>query len=111
MARPTSSVVLVALLLLLLPVLALLQYRWIGEVSAADRDRLERSLQEASGQFASNFDAELAKITNAFQIRDGFPEDGEAVVQRYQGWSENASYPQLIHSINLIRTAQDSPST
>src|SRR5256885_5414020 len=55
MSRPKSSVILVGLLLILLPALAIVQYRWIGEVSAAERDRLESSVRSASDGFASDF--------------------------------------------------------
>src|ERR1051325_474859 len=110
MARPKLSVVLVGLLLILLPALAILQYRWIGEVSVAERDRLQSGLREASRRFASDFDAELARISTALQIRDGFPESGERLLQRYQSWSESATYPQLVRSIYLIRLSQDGES-
>src|SRR5437899_1677278 len=103
MSRPKSSVILVGLLLILLPALAIVQYRWIGEVSAAERDRLESSVRAASDGFASDFDAELARTAMSFQIREGFPEDGGAVLQRYQSWLEGESYPRLIRSISLIR--------
>src|SRR2546422_150918 len=105
MSRPKSSVILVGLLLILLPALAIVQYRWIGEVSAAERDRLESSVRAASDGFASDFDAELARTAMSFQIREGFPEDGGAVLQRYQSWLDAASYPRLIRSISLIRTS------
>src|SRR5438874_1864126 len=107
MTRPKLSVVLAGLLLILLPALAILQYRWIGEVSAAERDRLETSLREASSRFAADFNAELVRISTGFQIRDGFPESGAPLLQRYQSWSESAAYPQLIRSVDLIRTSQD----
>src|SRR5712691_5473387 len=107
MTRSKSSAVLVGLLLILLPALAILQYRWIGEVSAAERDRLENSLRESSSRFAADFNSELGRISTAFQIRDGFPENGESLVQRYQSWSESASYPQLIRSISVTRISQD----
>ena len=107
MARSKSSVFLVSLLLILLPLFAILQYRWIGEVSAAERDRLETSLRDASNRFASDFDQELARVSTGFQIRDGFPENGQGLLQRYQAWSENAAYPQLVRSIDVLRTAQD----
>src|SRR3989442_13293131 len=41
----------------------------------------------------------------SFQIREGFPEDGGAVLQRYQSWLDGASSPRLIRSISLIRTS------
>jgi signal transduction histidine kinase len=107
MSRPKSSVVLVGLLLILLPTLAILQYRWIGEVSAAERDRMESSLRVSADRFASDFDSELARISTAFQIRDGFPENPKSVFERYQSWSESDAYPRLIRSLGLIRTNAD----
>ena len=75
-ARAKSSLILVGLLLILLPTLAVLQYRWIGEVSAAERERLESSLRVASERFAIDLDTELSRLGTTFQIRDGFPSRG-----------------------------------
>src|SRR5215468_4010223 len=106
MVRAKSSLILVGLLLILLPVLAVLQYRWIGEVSAAERDRLESSLRVASDRFATDFDEVFTRIANAFQIRDGFPSSAAAVIaDRYQAWSDVAIYPHLIRAIYVLRTS------
>src|SRR5262249_25895766 len=99
----------VGLLLILLPTLAILQYRWIGEVGEAERDRLQSSLRESSGRFAADFDTELGRVSMTFQIRDEFPESGLELLQRYQSWSESVPYPQLIRSINLVRFSQEAP--
>src|SRR5262249_43955670 len=109
MARSKLTAFLVGLLLILLPALAILQYRWIGEVSAAERDRLHSTLRESAGRFAGDFGAELGRITMSFQIRDGFPENGRGLLQRYQSWSESSPYPQIIRSIDVMRTSQDAP--
>lgn len=90
--------------LILLPLLAVLQYRWIGEVSAAERDRLESSLRVASDHFASDFDAELTRLANSFQIRDGYPENAAPVVERYQTWSDTSPYPRIIRNLYLLKT-------
>src|SRR5436853_4622007 len=104
MVRAKSSLLLVGLLLILLPVLAVLQYRWIGEVSAAERDRLESSLRVSSDRFATDFDAEFSRLANAFQIRDGVPDTAAPIVERYQLWSESSSYARLVHGIYLLKT-------
>src|SRR5947208_16989924 len=104
MSRPKSSVMLVGLLLILLPALAIVQYRWIGEVSAAERDRLESSVRSASDGFASDFAAELSPTAMSFQLREGFPANGGAVLHRYQSWSESASDPRLRRSVGLDRS-------
>src|SRR5262249_29080975 len=105
--RAKSSLLLVGLPLLLLPVLAVLQYQWIGEVSAAERDRLESSLRVASDRFATDFDAEFSRLVNAFQVRDGFPESATPINDRYQAWSEANGYARLVRSIYLSRPASN----
>src|SRR5437870_10639196 len=104
MSRPKSSVVLVGLLLVLLPTLAVLQYRWIGEVSAAERDRLESSLRVASDRFATDFDTEFSRLAGAFQMRDGLPENAaSSIADRYQTWSEAAPYTRLIRGVDFLK--------
>src|SRR5262249_26319680 len=105
--RVKSSMILAGLPLILLPLLAVLQYRWIGEVSDAERNRLEGSLRVASDRFASDFDAEFSRLANGFQIRDGFPENGTPVVERYQTWLESAAYPRLVRNLYLLKLNPD----
>jgi signal transduction histidine kinase len=104
-----SSLVLAALPLILLPLLAVLQYRWIGEVSQAERDRLESSLRIASDRFAADFDAEFSRLANAFQLRDGLPDAPAQLIERYQTWSESAVYPHLVRSIYLFKLDREGP--
>ncbi len=54
--HPSLAAALAAVLLLL----AWLQYRWIGEISEADRARLENSLTVATMQFRLDFNRQLA---------------------------------------------------
>jgi signal transduction histidine kinase len=102
-----SSLVLAALPLILLPLLAVLQYRWIGEVSAAERDRLESNLRVASDQFATDFDAEFSRLANSFQIRDGLPDTAAPLIERYQTWSETSGYPHLVRALYLFKLNAD----
>ena len=109
-ARTKSSLILVGLLLILLPVLAVLQYRWIGEVSAAERARLESSLRVASDRFATDFEAEFSRLANTFQIRDGFPPPATAIADRYQTWSEANPYSRLVRAIYVLKFGADNTS-
>src|SRR6185295_19719627 len=101
--RAKSSLILVGLLLILLPILAILQYRWIGEVSAAERDRLESSLRVASDQFALEFEAEFARLANAFQIRDAFPDTAAPIVERFQAWWDVNAFPKIVRTIYALK--------
>lgn len=55
----------VGLLAVLCGVLALLQNRWIGEVSHAERERLQRQLQAELNRLARDFDDEIANSSVA----------------------------------------------
>jgi signal transduction histidine kinase len=58
---------LVATMLVLLPLLAVLQYRWLGEVSAAEHERMQANLKTSAEQFCSDFDRELTVIYTQIQ--------------------------------------------
>jgi signal transduction histidine kinase len=105
MVRARSSLILVGLLLILLPLLAVLQYRWIGEVSAAERSRLESSLRAASDRIAIDFEGEFFRIANSFQIREGFPQNASGIIDRFHQWSEISGHPRLVAGISLLKIA------
>src|SRR5215831_13114561 len=106
-APAKSSFILVGLLLILLPVLAVFQYRWIGEVSAAERERMASSLRIASDRFAADFDSELSRLSNTFQTRDGVPESAEPLVERYQAWSDGNPYARIVRAIYVLKSTPD----
>lgn len=83
-AIPALMAGLAAVLLLL----AALQYRWIGEISEADSDRLRRGLRVAAEQFRRDFNRELASLAAAFPLRPAAVarRDWEPVAEDYARW-------------------------
>jgi signal transduction histidine kinase len=103
MKRPSGLTLVTAILLVLLPALAVLQYQWVGRVSAAERDRMQRNLTIAAFQFRQTFDGELAKLS---QLRVGPVTVRDANYQRYadkyDGWLNVASHPRMVAAVYLI---------
>lgn len=58
---------LVAGMLVMLPLLAVLQYRWLGEVSQAERERMQANLRTSAERFCADFDRELTTIYTQIQ--------------------------------------------
>ena len=56
-----------ATLLVLLGVLGTLQYRWLGEVSNAERERLRTTLRTRATDFSRDFDREITRAYMAFR--------------------------------------------
>ena len=86
-------------LLLLLCVLAVVQYRWINQVAEAERQRAKTELAAALSHLESDFDIE---ITRAFAIFAAPTADLGEYAERYQQWQSLAPYPGLLHGVYII---------
>ena len=98
--QPIAGVVLAALL----ATLATLQYRWLGEVSEAERSRMRATLQTRAADFTQAFDRELTQIYVAFH---GEPEPaGEgparAIAASLARAQASATVPGLIRDVFLL---------
>jgi hypothetical protein len=100
----------IALLVIALMALAGLQYHWIGEISIAERQRLEVSVRESSIRFAGDFGGEIRSLTNALDLRGGEP-DAADIVSRYRNWEETAETPELLKALYLVRSTSKGDRT
>jgi signal transduction histidine kinase len=102
--RPTGPTLLTVLLIVLLPALAVLQYRWVGQVSAGERERMQRSVRNAADQFRDTFDDEIIRAALALNVGASTARDGESdqYSDRYNSWITTAVFPQIIASIYLV---------
>ncbi|MBI3490183.1 MAG: HAMP domain-containing histidine kinase [Acidobacteria bacterium] len=81
MRRPSWQLAAAAVLLVLLAVLGTLQYRWLGEVSTAERDRLHEGLRTRASEFSRDFDREVTRTYLAFHFdSEAFGRDPAAVM-------------------------------
>jgi signal transduction histidine kinase len=103
---------LVVALLALLPLLAVLQYRWLGQVSEGERERMKNNLNASARQFCQDFDAELTSIYLLFQPafvpfqnQANQPQDDFAA--RYRRWRETAAHPKLVKDVYQTQTGED----
>jgi signal transduction histidine kinase len=101
----------VALVLLgLIGLLAALQFRWLGQISDASRDRLRATLESGASAFARDFDAELTRAYLLFQVDPlGDVEDLPAsFAARYDRWHATSKYPRLIKNLYLLTSEEKS---
>jgi signal transduction histidine kinase len=84
-------------LLIALSALALVQYRWIGQVAEAQRQRAQASLTAALSGLESEFDTEITRTFVAFQFPFASPDYSE----RYKAWLQHAPYPRLIRGVYI----------
>ncbi|MDQ1591920.1 MAG: two-component system, OmpR family, sensor histidine kinase SenX3 [Pyrinomonadaceae bacterium] len=96
--------VLAASLVVLLVVLATLQYRWLGQVSAAERERMQGTLSAGAARFAQDFDRELGRVyfnlkldASAWRARDA-----DAYAARFDQWRASAPHPRLVGDVYVV---------
>jgi signal transduction histidine kinase len=89
-------------------VLAVLQYRWVGEFSEAERQRMRTSAQERADRFAEDFDSALTALYFAFSM----PADVTTSVdyparcaEQYGHWAATSFHARLVRAAYLVRTA------
>jgi signal transduction histidine kinase len=85
--------------------LGILQYRWIGEVSRADADRMRSSLDSALRRVSLDFNSELTAACSAL-LPDSFSKeeagDEKAYELRYAKWRESGRYKGFFRHIALV---------
>ena len=97
-------------LILLVVVLGALQYRWLGQVSQAERAQLQRSLNQRAQEFAREFDSEIgfayARLGLTQEALDADP--WSALDAKYDAWKKaGAPHPDLIKAVYLTRARSD----
>ena len=105
---------LAALLLLLavaLAVLATLQYRWIGEVSRAEEERMRGSLDAASRRFADDLNRELGRVMGTFPPPPPDRDASMALAHHYDEWVSQDGDPQIYTSDGSGNTFVLDPKT
>jgi signal transduction histidine kinase len=84
-------------------VLAILQYRWIGAVSVAARDRLRGSLQATLVRLSQGFEAEIGAACGALVPQNAVdPEAAQAeLVSRFDEWRKTTRHPRSFRRVAL----------
>ncbi|HSY47729.1 MAG TPA: HAMP domain-containing sensor histidine kinase [Thermoanaerobaculia bacterium] len=88
-----------------LAVLGVLQYRWIGQVADAERQRMRAGIEFAAHHFSDDFDHELTRIFFAFQMP--LPEaTPEHLLRRYDEWAASSRDPRIIKAIYFVPASE-----
>src|SRR5512141_792454 len=93
------------LLVVLVCVLAVLQYKWIGEISSNEQKKRQDDLQAAVNKLSNAFNAELNTAAAALQPDDRQVEAlgrQKAYERRYQEWRASAAHRRLFRRLAVV---------
>ena len=100
--RAVLSWLFVGTLLVLCGVLGVLQYRWIGEVSLAARDRLRGSLQASLDHLSQDFNSEIAEACRSLVPANTPPSEVE-LATRFEQWRKTAGQGQIFRALAIAQ--------
>jgi signal transduction histidine kinase len=102
---PWQLVAALMLLIVLLATLGTLQYRWLGEVSEAERGRMRDGLRARASEFTQAFDRELTRTYSTFHLTSDQIAGGEraALEEAWNRWRAGAPAPGLVHDVYLAQ--------
>jgi signal transduction histidine kinase len=104
--KPTLILVFAAIMLLLLPLLAWLQYQWLGKVSEGERQQMQTNLRRSADEFRDDFDRQIATVYSSFLPRPPLPATArEDYVDAYFRWLATASHPGLLKDVFFAGTS------
>jgi hypothetical protein len=98
------------LLVVICCVLAILQYRWIGEISRADEERLKGGLQAALQRLSQDFNTRIESAAAALQPSNrDVDEKGrdEAFAARFERWRNSTRHAELFRAIGVATPKGD----
>ena len=99
-----------SVVLLLLATLGAFQYRWLSEVSEADRMRLRELTRTRAEAMARDFDQEITQLFRQLEPPEGLGgPDLSAWAGRYESWRSGASWPRLMRAAYLVFVERDRP--
>ena len=109
LTKPSGTTLVTVALLILLPTLAVLQYQWVGQLSTAARERLQRNVRIAAAQFREGFDGELVRAVLSLQVGPATAREGvsERYSDRYNTWLNTAGHPQIVSNVLVVDADKD----
>jgi len=96
-------------LIMLVIVLGVLQYRWLGQVSEAERAQLQRSLNQRAREFAQDFDKDIVLAYAWLGVTQQAVEEGlwTSMDAKYERWKRDAPHPDIVKALYFTRRTVD----
>ena len=102
-------ILIIGVLFALLSLLAFLQYRWLGQISDGERERLTRTVKADTERFAEDFNREIQNAYFNFQMNaDVWREKNwNEFNERYDFYKEKTAYPDLIKDFYFVEAGEN----
>jgi signal transduction histidine kinase len=94
-------------MLILMSILATLQYQWLDDVSEAEKDRMRARMQSSAARFARDFDRELTRALVLLGPGDPSRRERGSYAERRARWTSSALFPELVREVFVALPRED----
>jgi signal transduction histidine kinase len=93
-------------LLLVVPLLAYLQYQWLGQLSEEEYERMQNNLRSSANNFSMDLNRELTELLQIVGGTVTGPDEAALAVvrSRLNVWKKNTAHPRLAGQGTLVQT-------
>ncbi|HEV7500286.1 MAG TPA: hypothetical protein VGQ33_09800, partial [Vicinamibacteria bacterium] len=99
-----------AALMVVLGLLAALQYRWVGQVAEAERTRLQAGARTRVEQLAQDFDREITRAFASLRVDADMLGRGDGATRyaaRYERWAARTEHPGLVTAVYVVESTAE----
>jgi len=107
--KPSMTVILIGVLVALLALLAILQYRWLGQISIAERQTMQTNLRNQARGLEEEINKEIDQAGSRLRMSAASlrSQSWDELAERYARWKNAATYPGLIKALFLTHVDRD----
>ena len=100
----SGQAIVIGAMLVLLVLLASLQYYWLGQLSAGEQEQMKSHLQSVLASFSEDLNSEITRAyaTFSLNIEEAGIEKDETLTNysaRYERWREQTAHPELVKTL------------
>ncbi|CAN5611889.1 hypothetical protein BH20ACI4_BH20ACI4_34820 [soil metagenome] len=102
-------ILIIGVLLALLGLLAFLQYRWLGQISDGERERMTRTVKADTERFSEDFNREIQNAYFNFQMNADVWRDKnwKEFNERYDFYKGKTAYPELVKDFYFVELGEN----
>jgi signal transduction histidine kinase len=103
--RFLAELLAIAVMTAIVITLGVVQYRWAGQISQTEQQRLQSALETSVRNFSQDFSYDFQQLCESFQLEMAGPAAtlDTRLLQRYGSWSRASATPNLVAGVHIWR--------
>jgi signal transduction histidine kinase len=104
--RVLAEMLAITAMIAIVVTLGVVQYRWAGQISDTEKQRLQSAVQTSARNFSQDFSYDFQQLCESFQLEMAGPAATleTRLLQQYGTWTVTSATPDLVAGVHIWRT-------